>query len=82
MRVLGLEIKYPKSALQLFFKLNLIALVSELSKEILCILVAQETAKLPKIKVGVLKKFLLLGPIFTTQVWPGFESQIFFGSPK
>ena len=39
--------KYPKSALKVFFKLNLIAPVSGVSNEILCILAAQETAKLP-----------------------------------
>ena len=55
--------KYPKSAFKLFFKLNSFAPVSGLSNEILCTLVAQETAKLPNVKVGDLKKNLLLGLI-------------------
>ena len=50
--------KIPKSALKLFFKLNPIAPISGLSNEILCILVAQETTKLPNVKVGDLKKNL------------------------
>ena len=45
-----------------FLKLNLIAAVSRLSIETLFILLAQETAKLPKVKVGGLKKILPLGP--------------------
>ena len=43
----------PKSALKLFLKLNNIAPVSGLSNVIIRILVAQETAKLQKVKVGV-----------------------------
>ena len=39
-----------------FFKLNSFAPVSGLSNEILYTLVAQETAKLPNVKVGGLKK--------------------------
>ena len=45
--------------------LNPIAPISGISNEILCILVAQETAKLPNVKVGVLKKILPLSPIRT-----------------
>ena len=44
------------------FKLNSFAPVSGLSNEIPCILVAQVTAKLLKVKVGGLKKILPLGP--------------------
>ena len=42
---------------KLFFKLNPFFPVSGLSNEILFTLVAQETAKLPNVKVGGLKKF-------------------------
>ena len=70
--------KIPKCAFKLFLKLNPFAPVSGLSNEILCTLVAQETAKLPNVKVGGLKKILPLGPICTTRVWHGFESQISF----
>ena len=48
--------KNLKNAVKFFFKLNLIAPISGLSNEILCILVAQETAKLPNVKFGGLKK--------------------------
>ena len=48
--------KYPESAFKLFFNLHMIAPVSGLSDEIVCILVAQETAKLSNVKVGGLKK--------------------------
>ena len=44
--------KYPKCAFKLFFKLYTFAPASGLSNEILCTLVAQETAKLPNVKVG------------------------------
>lgn len=53
-----MEIKYLKSAVTLFFKLNPIAHISALSKEILSILVVQEAAKMQNVKVRVLKKAL------------------------
>ena len=51
-----MEIKYPKSGIKFFFKLNPIVPVLGLSNDILCTLVAQETAKLPNVKVEGLKK--------------------------
>ena len=51
-----MEKKYSKSAFKLFFTLNPFAPVLGLSNEILCNVVAQETAKLPHVKVGGLKK--------------------------
>ena len=65
--------KYLKSAVKLIFRLNPIAQISGLSIEIMCILLAQETSKLPDVKVGGLKKVL-------PHVWPRFESQIFFSN--
>ena len=62
------EGKYLKSAVKIFFKLNLIAAISRLSEDILCVFVAQETAKLPNVKVGGLTKLLLFGPIYTKRV--------------
>ena len=65
--------KIPKSALKHF--LHEIAPISGLPNEIICILVAQETAKLPKVKVGGLKSILPLSPICSTQVQStSFES--------
>ena len=49
--------KYPKSAFKLYFKLNSFAPVSGLSNEILCTLVAQETAKLSNVIIGGPKKY-------------------------
>ena len=48
--------KYPKRAFKLFFKLNPNVPVLGLSNDILCTLVAPETAKLPNVKVKGLKK--------------------------
>ena len=53
-----MEIKYLKSAVTLFFKLNPIAHTFALSKEILSILVVKEAEKLQDVKVGGLKKCL------------------------
>ena len=50
-----MEEKHSISAFKLFFKVKTFAPVLGLSNEILCILVAQETAKLPNAKVGGLK---------------------------
>ena len=50
--------KYLKVLSNSYFILNSIALISGLLNEILCIFVAQETAKLPNVKVGGLKKFV------------------------
>ena len=76
-----MEKKYPKSALKFFFKLHITVPVSGLSNEILCILVAQENAKLPKVKVVGLKKILPLGLICTTRLLPLDSSpRFFFGS--
>ena len=58
--------KILKSAFKLFFKLNPFAPVSGLSNEIIFTLLAQEAAKLPNVKVGSLKKNLLLSLICTT----------------
>ena len=77
MRLLWVE----KNTVKLFFRLNLIAPIPRLSNEILCIVVAQGTAKLPTVKVGGLIKILLLSPIHTTRVWPGSGS-FFFVSPN
>ena len=49
--------KYLKVPSNSLFKLNPIAPISRLSNEVLYILVFQETAKLPNVKVGGLKKF-------------------------
>ena len=68
MRVLRVKRKYLKILSNSYFMLNPITPISGLSNEILFILVAQETAKLPKIKFGGLKKILPLSPICTTQV--------------
>ena len=51
-----MEKKYLKVLSNPFFKLNPIAPIPGLSNEILCIIVAQETAKLPNVIVGGLKK--------------------------
>ena len=72
-----MEKEYLKSAVKLFLKLNLIASISGLSNQILCIFIAQETAKLPNDKVGGLKKILPVGPIRTMHVRPGFKSRYF-----
>ena len=72
-----MEKKYLKSGVKLFFKVNPIPPESGLSNEILCILLAQETAKLPNVKVGGLKKILPTGQIRNTRVQPKFKSRIF-----
>ena len=72
-----MEKKYLKSAVKLFFKVNLIAPKSGLSNEILFILLVQETAKLPIVKVGGLKKILPTDQIYNTCVQPRFKSWIF-----
>ena len=51
-----MEIKCFKSAVTLFFKLNPIGPCLVVSSEILCVLVAQGTAKMPEIKFGGIKK--------------------------
>ena len=56
MRVLRVEKKLLKVLSISFFLVNSIAPISGLSNEILFILVAQETAKLPNVKVGGLSK--------------------------
>ena len=58
---------YPKSGFKLFFKLNTLVPVLGLSNKIPYILVAQETAKLPNVKVGGKKIILSRGLICTTQ---------------
>ena len=45
--------KYLRRAVKLFFEMNPIGPILGLSNEILCILVAQGAAKLPKVKFGV-----------------------------
>ena len=75
-----MEKKYPKSAFKLFFKLNPIALVTGISNELLYTIVAQETVKLPNIKVGGLKKILTLGLICIT-CGLGSSPRFFFVSP-
>ena len=47
-----MEKKYLKVLSNSYFILNPISPLSELSNETLCILVAQETVKLPNVKVG------------------------------
>ena len=51
-----MENRYLKSRIKLFLKLNPIVPKLGISKKILCILVAQETAKLSNLKVGGQKK--------------------------
>ena len=54
------KIKYLKSAVIPIFKLNLSRYESDLSNEALCSLVAQRNVELLKIKVGGLKKEMVL----------------------
>ena len=50
------EEKYPKSAVRLFYKLNIFALVSRLSNEILYALLAQGTAPPSKDQLDLAQK--------------------------
>ena len=75
MNVFGEYKKYLKSAFKPFFNLDPIPLISGLLNEILCILVAQETAKLPYVKVGDLKKNSAAQP---TQMLPCSNPRFFF----
>ena len=77
-----MEKKYPKSTFKFFIKLDQIAPISGLSNEIPCILIPQETVKLPIVKVGGVKKILPLGLICTTRVWPGIRVLDFFRISK
>ena len=58
MRVFSVEKKHLKSDVKTLFYLNLITSISGLSSEILCIFLAQETSKLPNVKVGRLKRIM------------------------
>ena len=77
MRTVLAKITDPKSGVKL--KLNPIGTCSKFSNKVLMILVVQGAAKLPKVKVGGLKKILLLGLIPTTPMQPAFQSWIFLG---
>ena len=67
---------------QIFLKLNTNTSISWISNVVLCILVAQEMAKLPNVKFGGLKKILPLGPICISRVRPGLETRISFLLPN
>ena len=54
--------KIPLKCFKLIAKQNPFAPVSGLSNEVVCTLVAQETAELPSIKVGGLKKNPVIWP--------------------
>ena len=75
-----MEIKCLKSAITLFFKVNLIAPCLGLSNEVLCILEAQEAAKIIVVKFGDTKKNEP-EPGHTRVVWIGLSSRIFIRPP-
>ena len=58
MRTVLAKITDPKSGVKLFNRLNPIGTWSKFLNEVLMILVVQGAAKLPKVKVGGLKKIL------------------------
>ena len=77
-----MEIKYIKSASR---NSNIDWLNKgglDLSKEVLYVSISQRATELPAIKVGGLKKILLLGQSRTTQGRPGFDSQTTRSFPK
>ena len=61
-RVFWMEIEYLKSAVRLLNKDCVNRRGLDLSKKVLWVSVAQRAAELPFIKVGDLKKILLLSP--------------------
>ena len=78
MRTVLAKITDPKSGVELFIELNPIGTCSKFSNEVLMIHVVQGAAKLPKVKVGGLKKNLLLGLIRTIRRRSRFNSRIIF----
>ena len=78
MRTVLAMITDSKSGVKLFIELNPIGTCSKFSNEVLMILVVQGAAKLPKVKVGGLKKILLLGLIRTIRRRSRFNSRIIF----
>ena len=73
-----MEIKYLKSAAGFPDRDYVNIKVLDLSNEVLWVSIGQRAAELPFIKVGGLKKILLLSPVWASQVLTEPNSRIFF----